>query len=69
MGFFVDDQQLYLIFDPCDPLYAVSSVEPCIADIRAWLIKKFLLVNDTKTDALALIKVLAYITELKAQPN
>ncbi len=46
------DQQLYVIFDLCDPLHVFSSMEPLIADVRVWLIKNFLLVNDTKTDAL-----------------
>ncbi len=33
------DQQIYVIFHPCDPLHANSSVEPLIAHFRAWFIK------------------------------
>ena len=50
--FFADDKQLYLIFDPRQPLEAASQIEPLIADVRAWLLRNFLAVNDTKTDAL-----------------
>jgi len=50
--FFVDDKQLYLVFDPCDPLHAASSIESLITDVQAWLIRNFLMVNDTKTDGL-----------------
>ncbi len=50
--FLPNDQQLYLIFDPCDPPQDVSSMEPLIADVQAWLIKNIFMINDTKRDAL-----------------
>ncbi len=37
---------------PCDPLHALTSVEPLIADVRAWLIENFLMVNDTIINAI-----------------
>ncbi len=39
---FVDYQQLYVIYDPCDRLHDVSSVEPLIANAKAGLIKNVL---------------------------
>ena len=52
--FFADDKDFYLVFDPGNPQYAVTYMEPLIAEIRAWLIRNFLMVNDSKTDALAI---------------
>ncbi len=50
--FYADDKNLYLIFDPGFPALASSNMEPLIADVRAWLIRNYLMVNDTKTDSL-----------------
>ena len=52
--FFADDKDFYLVFDPGNPQYAVTYMEPLLADIRAWLIRNFLMVNDSKTDALVI---------------
>ena len=50
--FYADDKNFYLVFDPGFPALAASQMEPLIADVRAWLIRNYLLVNDTKTDCL-----------------
>ncbi len=50
--FYADDKTLYLIFDPGYPALATSNMEPLISEVRSWLIRNYLMVNDTKTDCL-----------------
>ena len=52
---FADDQQLYLTFKPTDTdslTHAMSVMECCIEDVRAWMACNFLKLNDDKTEFL-----------------
>ena len=52
---FADDTKLYLSFKPTSSFSqsdAIRSMEECIAEVRAWLIRHKLLINDTKTEFL-----------------
>lgn len=50
---YADDTQLYVSFKP-DEVYAqdeaIRAMKDCIKDIRNWLIKSWLLLNDDKTE-------------------
>ena len=54
---YADDSQLYLSFRP-DSIKsqdeAVSSMERCISDIRAWMTNNYRKLNDTKTESLVI---------------
>ncbi len=50
--FSADNKNPDLIFDPTFTYITASSRQSLISDIREWLIKNFLMVNDTKTGAL-----------------
>ncbi len=50
--FYADDKILYLIFHLGFTQIATSYMQSLISDIRKWLIKNFLMVNDIKSDAL-----------------
>ena len=48
-----DDTQLYLAFKPdnnATQLAAVRSIEACVEDLRRWMIKDKLMLNDDKTE-------------------
>ena len=50
---YADDTQLYLVFKPDDnatQLAAVRSMEGCVEDLRRWMIKDKLMLNDDKTE-------------------
>jgi hypothetical protein len=53
---YADDTQLYMAFEPTDPSVALSmeKIEACIADIKTWMAKNFLKLNDDKTEFLVL---------------
>ena len=50
---YADDTQLYLAFKPnnnATQLAAVRSMEACVEDLRRWMIKDKLMLNDDKTE-------------------
>ena len=52
---YADDSQIYLSFRPHSSAsqdLAVSAIESCVADVRAWLVSHRLMFNDTKTELL-----------------
>ena len=52
---YADDTQLYLAFNPnslCDQQSAIQSMQACIEDIRVWMKKTKLKLNDSKTEFL-----------------
>jgi len=53
---YADDTQLHLAFEPIDDKMniAIEQLEDCIADIRSWMAKNFLKLNDDKTEFLIL---------------
>ena len=50
--FYADDTQLYISFDVEDTKSAISTMEACIKDVRLWMAKNFLRLNDSKTEIL-----------------
>ena len=50
---YADDTQLYITFDLSDPSIAIEKLNLCISDIRTWMIKNKLKINDSKTDMLS----------------
>ena len=51
--FYADDSQLYLSFSPNnrgDLDSAISTLQTCAADIRQWMTKTFLKLNEDKTE-------------------
>ena len=55
MHCFADDTQLYLSFKPDDntsQIEAISAMNRCIDDLRNWMIKQRLMINDDKTEFL-----------------
>ena len=51
---YADDTQLYITFDLSDPSTALEKINLCISDIRTWMIKNKLKINDSKTEFLVL---------------
>ena len=51
---YADDTQLYITFDLSDPSIALEKINLCISDIRTWMIKNKLKINDSKTEFLVL---------------
>ena len=51
---YADDTQLYIKFDLSDPSIALEKIHLCISDIRTWMIKNKLKINDSKTEFLVL---------------
>ena len=51
---YADDTQLYIKFDLSDPSIALEKINLCISDIRIWMIKNKLKINDSKTEFLVL---------------
>ena len=52
---YADDTQLYLAFNPTcndDLVTATSCVEACVAEIRVWMIRNYLKLNDDKSEVL-----------------
>ena len=64
---YADDTQLYLAFQPDDTAAqesAVASMEACIQDIRNWMTKDSLKINDNKTEVI-LIGTKAQLKKVK----
>ena len=54
---YADDTQLYISFKPCDSISrqtAISQVEACIKDIKTWMTKNLVKLNDDKTELIIL---------------
>lgn len=54
---YVDDSQLYLAFSPDilgDDKKAINAMRECINEIRPWMIKDRLMLNDNKTEFILL---------------
>ena len=47
---YADDTQLYISFKCNDPLATLPKLNSCISDIRVWMIKNKLKINDSKTE-------------------
>ena len=47
---YADDTQLYLPFDPQNSESAMLQMEACIAEIKSWVARSFLKLNDEKTE-------------------
>ena len=50
--FYADDTQIYICFRPAETSSAMSSLEECIEDVRAWMAHNFLKLNDDKSEFL-----------------
>jgi hypothetical protein len=61
--FYADDSQLYLSFSNDQAQNALSSMNDCIADIREWMSRNFLLLNDSKTEFLIFSSNKSYPSE------
>ena len=51
---YADDTQLYVSFDVANPSIAIDKINLCISDLRTWMIKKKLKINDSKTEFLVI---------------
>jgi len=47
---YADDTQLYLPFNPSDSASAMARLEACVEDIKLWMERNFLKLNDSKTE-------------------
>ena len=47
---YADDTQLYISLKCKDPLESLTTLNMCISDIRMWMIKNKLKINDSKTE-------------------
>ena len=47
---YADDTQLYISFKCKDPLESLTKLNMCISDIRVWMIKNILIINDSKAE-------------------
>ena len=47
---YADDTQLYISFKCKEPLESLTRLNLCISDIRVWMIKTKLKINDSKTE-------------------
>ena len=55
---YADDAQLYLSFKPSNSsteVEAVSAMQECICDVRAWMREDQLMLNDDKTEFLIIV--------------
>ena len=51
---YADDTQIYCSFDINSPAEALQQIQMCISDIRTWMIKNKLKINDGKTEFLVI---------------
>ena len=47
---YADDTHLYISFNGKEPLTSLTKLNNCISDIRVWMIKNKLKINDSKTE-------------------
>ena len=60
---YADDTQLYWSFDLDTPDEVLSTISACISDIRTWMIRNKLKINDDKTEFLLITSSRAKFTE------
>ena len=60
---YADDTQLYCTFDTNSPIEALDSIRTCISDIRSWMIRNQLKINDKKTEFVIITSPRAKIIE------
>ena len=60
---YADDTQLYCSFDLKSPSETISSISACISDIRTWMIRNKLKINDDKTEFLLITSPRAKFSE------
>ncbi len=54
---YADDHQLYLAFQPIDQNSAdveVNKIQRCIVEVKQWMVKNMLKLNDDKTEFIAI---------------
>ena len=51
---YANDTQLYITFYLSDPTIAIDKINLCISDLRTWMIKHNLKINDSKTEFMVL---------------
>ena len=51
---YADDTQVYISFKSKEPLESLEKLNSCISDIRVWMIKQKLKINDEKTEFIIL---------------
>ena len=49
---YADDTQLYISMKSAERSVATNKIEQCICDIKAWMTKNYLVLNDSKTEVL-----------------
>ena len=57
VGGYADDHQLYISYNPNDKdteALMISKLEECIADVRHWMLRHRLKINDSKTEVMVL---------------
>lgn len=59
---YADDTQLYCSFDINSPTEVIQKINTCLADIRSWMIKNKLKINDDKTEFLTITSSRASLT-------
>ena len=63
---FADDTQLYLSFDPNSPTdqaMALEAMERCISDLRKWMYRDKLKINDDKTELISCYRIETTVAE------
>ena len=60
---YADDTQLYCAFDLHSPDETLSTISACISDIRTWMIRNKLKINDDKTEFLLVTSSRANFTD------
>ena len=61
---YADDTQIYFCFNSQDMASTISRIEKCIADMRSWMVKNKLMLNDSKTEILHLTSRFVATNEL-----
>ncbi len=46
---YADDHQLYLTFQPIDQDVVVNKIQRCMVEVKEWMVKNMLKLNDDKT--------------------
>ena len=49
---YADDTQLYVDFPPNDSASAADQIYRCVIDVKAWLVSRYLLLNEAKTETI-----------------
>ena len=55
---YADDTQLYVSFDLSNPNVALDRMNLCISDLRIWIIRNKLKINDSKTEFLIITLII-----------